>query len=139
MPRQEIEDQARAKARREGIEYSEALESIIKDLPPSPTVMGYVKDSSVLEGGRQPYEFVGQLKLFKAGMLGTAVTIWSSYEDGYGPTQLMLDEEQPVIIHLADDKIEDQVRFGAAYIAGYAEGTEGDPEKLQIWLEPHHG
>lgn len=112
------------------------MEHVIKGLPPSARVMEMVKDRSPMEG-QEPFQFVGQLKLFKAGAFGTSVTIWSSYEDGYGPTQLMLKDNEPVVIKLDDQEIDDQARFGAAYIAGFVEGVGGDIEKLSIWLEPH--
>lgn len=89
------------------------------------------------EIGREPFEIAAQIKLFKAGLLGTAVTVWSSYEMGYGPTQLEMKPGEPVIVRVVDDAIEDQLLFAGGYIAGFCESTGGDLDKLHIWLAPY--
>lgn len=82
-------------------------------------------------------EIASQAKLFKAGLFGASVTVWSSYEGGHGPTQLMLTENDPVVIRLNDLDIDDQIQFAGGYILGYTEGTGGDLDKVRIWLQQH--
>lgn len=83
------------------------------------------------------FEIAGQIKLFKAGLMGTAVTVHSSYEGGYGPAVLQADESgRPVVVRLDDEEIETQLEFAGAYICGFIEAVGGDLQKTKIWLEP---
>lgn len=139
MSAAEIQIKARLKAREEGIPYDQALEDVIKALPASERVLEIVRDESPIEGGDKPFQVAAQLPLFKAGLLGTAVQVWSSYEGGYGPTPVCLAVEgnqQPITIRVDDDAIEDQIQFAGGYIIGWTEALGGDIEKLSIWLKP---
>lgn len=82
------------------------------------------------------FEIAGQIKLFKAGLMGTAVTVHSSYEGGYGPHMLEIEPGQPVIVRLDDEEIETQLEFAGAYICGFIEAVGGDLHKAKVWLEP---
>ncbi len=109
---------------------------MIKALPPSERVMEAIKDHSIL-GDKRPFEIATQIPLFKSGLLGTAVEVWSSYEMGYGPTRLEIEPGKPVIVRVVDDDIEEQLLFAGGYLCGYVEGVGGDLNKLQIWLSPY--
>ena len=82
------------------------------------------------------FEIAGQIKLFKAGLMGTAVTVHSSYEGGYGPHTLEIEPGKMVIVRLDDEEIETQLEFAGAYICGFIEAVGGDLRKTKIWLEP---
>lgn len=86
-----------------------------------------------------PYRVAAQLKMFKSGLLGTAVQVYSSYKGGYGPSPIIMavdGKTEPVTIRVTDEAIEDQVHFAGGYIVGWTQSLGGDIEKLDIWLEP---
>ena len=83
------------------------------------------------------YRIAAQSRLFLSGAMGDAVTVWSSYEGGYGPTQLRYTEDQPVVIRREADDADDQLQFAGGYICGWTESVGGEPNKLDIWLEEH--
>ena len=83
----------------------------------------------------KPYEIAGQLKLFKAGLMGNAVTIWSKHKDGE-KSQLQLRSGEPLVVTLDSEDPEGELVFAGAYIMGWNEGTGGNLEDLEIWIEP---
>ena len=89
-------------------------------------------------GPNRPYEIAAQIKLFKAGMLGPAVTLWSKHKDGER-AQLMLREDEPLVFQAQADNVEDQVMFAGGYVVGWHEQLGAKLEDLSVWLEPYVG
>lgn len=94
-------------------------------------------------GNPRPYKVSAQAKLFKSGLMGSAVTVWSKVdgEGGHEPRMVMHDAETPVIIRLTEDNSEDvdqQIAFASGYVYGWVEkvGGESALDRLEIWLEP---
>lgn len=136
MPENPIAAEAKALVATEpGLSFDEAVGRVVAGKP-SERVLEAVEGQSPY-GESTPFAIASQIPLFKAGMLGTAVEIWSSYEDGYAPTRLESEPGQPVIVRVVDDEIEDQLLFAGGYICGYIEGIGGDLDKLHIWLQPY--
>ncbi|QZE10409.1 hypothetical protein SEA_SCOOBYDOOBYDOO_58 [Mycobacterium phage ScoobyDoobyDoo] len=89
----------------------------------------------------KPIQLGVQITLFKTGVMGDAVTIWSSVQpDGYGPTQAMLEDDKPVVVRrdAGAEEIDKTISFVAGYIYGWVEkiGGERAIDQLDIWLEP---
>jgi len=87
-----------------------------------------------------PYQLAAQLPLFKAGMLGSAVTIWSKAEgtdNPYPATALCSEGDTALVIRVTDDDAEQAILFAAGYIYGWHESLGGQAEDLDIWLERH--
>lgn len=85
-----------------------------------------------------PMEFVAHLRLFKAGMMGTTVSMYSSYEGGYEATPVTFTTgEDPLVFRVDEDGVEQQIMFAAGYCFGWVEKVGGDVSKLRIWLVPH--
>lgn len=84
-----------------------------------------------------PYTVAGQIKLFKAGLLGVAVTMWSEASGGviYPRTQLMIDADTEWVCTVEEEKAEEAIGFAGGYIFGWYEAQGGKPEDLKIWLE----
>lgn len=89
-------------------------------------------------GSNQPFEVAGQIKLFKAGLMGPAATLWSKHKDGE-KAQLMAKDDIPLVFRADGDKIEDQIMFAGGYIVGWHEQLGAKLEDLNIWLEPWDG
>ncbi|ACH62074.1 hypothetical protein MYRNA_66 [Mycobacterium phage Myrna] len=93
-------------------------------------------------GNPRPYRVSAQAKLFKSGLMGSTVTVWSKVdgEGGHEPRPVMHDAETPVIIRLDEDEedVDRQIAFAAGYVYGWVESVGGDSalDRLDIWLEP---
>ena len=132
MTENPIAAKARELATNAGISYDEALGQVVGE---SERAANAVKGRSPY-GESTPFTIAAQIPLFKSGMLGTAVEVWSSYEGGWEPARLESEPGKPVIVRVVDDDIADQLEFAGGYICGYLEGLGGDLDKLQIWLQP---
>lgn len=138
MNRAEIEALAAVKAKDEDISLQEAMESIVKALPPSVRTLNAVEGQSP-GGEADQFEFAVHRRLFKAGMMGHAVTLWSSCRGAfpYPPSRLEVEPNVPLIVALDSEDIDDQLTFAASYITGWVESQGGKLQDLRIWLESH--
>ena len=137
MNRAEIEALARLKADATGVDFVEAMESVIKALPPSEKTLERVKNHAPAD--EDVFDFASQFRLFKVGMMGEAVTMWSSCSTegfSYPPAQVMVTEDEPLVVTVDAPELDNQLLFAASYVTGWVESQGGKLQDLRIWLEP---
>jgi hypothetical protein len=87
----------------------------------------------------KPYQIAAQLKMFKNGLMGEAVTMWSRAKGNpaWDKTQLFIDATTPWVCSWTEPNLEQDVLFAAGYVYGWHESRGGQPQDLEIWLETH--